>query len=376
MLWSRPKSSTPRRFASSKRLMSPTLSSQSSSRSDRFLLCLYLIAILLITFSTYFSSFIISSFQPSTCSNPIPQSVAVCITGTTRSFHYPLVYNNIRHTVINALRRFYHTDVFFVISVDDERKNNQTLIQSPREQTLKIMSTFSPAKIVEYGVTDYLNDERVVLRKKAIPWLTAPQHCQNAAHHSIHFSHTLYRTRHCLDVIAEHERLTNSRYSWIYRIRPDVMYLHNVSMPFELRKDTMYITPWYANRSGSFDQFWAQKNNHPPGHPTCGDPNMSDHVFIASRSIAERAFRAYDSRDLCDTYQLSDPNIAAQIRLWLCTHRIPYEILPWMFSIARDNGMCKFLDFMPHPYISNERAVKRCKIWSEIFLRVLNAAQK
>lgn len=283
-----------------------------------------------------------------------------------------MVHQNIRQRVVQPLKQFYQTDVFFIVSYDDERKNNQTVLKAPPDETDHLIQSFQPVRVLHYSLSDHLSDHRVVQsNRRNIPYVVPPSQCFNTIHPRVHFSHTLLRSRQCLNVIAEHERYHQLRYDWIYRIRPDVMYFHNVSLPFELRRDVMYITNWFANRSSSFDDLWKSEF---PQRSVCGSPNISDHAFVAHRDIAERSFRAYDVRDNCRIYNLSDPTIASQIRTWMCYNDITYHVLPWMFTIVRDIGMCKFLDLMKHRYIAHRNVIHRCEQWYDTFMNTFNTS--
>lgn len=289
------------------------------------------------------------------------ERVAVCICGTSRTFHYKPVHESIRKNVVDPLRSAYDTDVFFIMRMDDDPAPGRHKAQARRNATLAAMRSFHPRKVVEFqGVTGFPASRILRKTSRAAVQVLAPESCKFNPNRKAHFSHTLLRTKHCLDVIARHETesaAAAARYDWVYRTRPDIAFLKPITLPSALRTDHLYVVQSWPSYTAAFARWWGKGNRR-----SVGNGRIGDQVFAASREVAGVAFRSFDIVDNCMFYTAPVRNIETGLRMWLVTKEIPYKALPWVWAIVREKSgpECDTIRFLDHPHMAWNQALLCC----------------
>lgn len=121
----------------------------------------------------------------------------------------------------------------------------------------------------------------------------------------------------------------------MYKTRPDIAFGAPVSMPHQLRRDTLYV------------------NMHLPGTSTHAHPwlrrayavnasvlnaPVGDHVLVAARDVAEIAFTAERAFHGCGLYTMPKGTVNSEVGLtyWLVRNRVRYRAMPWFWMLVRD----------------------------------------
>lgn len=278
--------------------------------------------------------------------------MAVCIVGTVRTFHYKSVHTNILNNIIKPLRSKHETDIFFIISMNDDVGSIANSVKAEEKLTRKAILKFNPTKIIEYDSLDLHNDDQLFNRSRYIAKLgltpvmmQSPHWCKNDPIKTLDFSHTLLRTKQCLHVVKEYETEKSISYQWLYRTRPDLAISKTITTPDMMDENTLYTTtsPW----NEPFEKWWPSwKQTNEIGNGPIGDQ-----LFASSRAVAEIAFRAFDIIDDCEVYEMPSANVESSLRLWLVKHSITYKLTSWIFMIVRGDAqpICQAIEVYDIP---------------------------
>lgn len=309
--------------------------------------------------------------------------IAICMAGAARTFHYQGVHENILKRVITPLQRHgYQLDLFFLFRMNDDPPPSIVKAKPNKEMVYKAMKLFNITQTIEYtgfeNVRNNFEPHRFTDRSEArFASYRPPKWCKKQKELVLHFSHTLYRTQHCLDIIAEYEREHKFRYHWIYRLRPDVVFMGSeIPAPRLLSDDVLYTSAWSAmfvsqarlqlRQSGTDDTALFIHNNDTDNEvQQCG---IGDQFFLASREVAEVAFNAFDIRDDCSAYASPAVNSEASLLLYLVKNGVRYAPLPVVWDIIRDfpDPFCNRMEYVTVPNTTIEGRKKRChEFWSE-----------
>lgn len=293
--------------------------------------------------------------------------IAVCLAGETRTFYYPGVHKSILKRAIKPLQNErYKVDVFFVI-----RASNDTQSAYRKQLVEKAIQLFNATKVVEYtGFENMRNNfepKRSFERERV--FYRPPTWCKGKEQFVIDFSHALYRTQHCLDVISEHEQEHKFYYDWIYRLRPDIALMgDDVPTPRTLSDNVLHTSAW----SALFDRYvrGQLEENH------MNDPavfvwsnnqaeqwGVGDQFFAASRKVAQVAFNAFDISNDCSVYEPNTRNSEASLLLYLAKTVVPYAPMSVLWEIIRDvpDPSCNSMRFIPIPNTTLEGRTQRCR---------------
>lgn len=306
------------------------------------------------------------------------ERVAVCICGTARTFHYQAMHNHILETFIQPLKRNYDTDVFFIVRFEDDSGSNSNPVATNESATHAAIAKFNPARVITYSGLEGLDNyeyiaNRFVEKQPGVPCqIRAPASCGFNSSHTKHesgskvllerldFSHTLYRTKQCMQTIINHENRNNIKYDWVYRLRPDVALVQaETLMPSDLSRDILYLTtsPWDKTFEAWYPTYARDD--------FLGYGNVGDQLFVASRRVAAIAFSAFDVVDDCDAYHMPHGNMEAYFRYYLMKHRVPYHLPKWTWIIVRGDRQptCRALMSIEVPGTTWEEREKACIDW-------------
>lgn len=288
------------------------------------------------------------------------ERVAVCISGAARTLPYEGVYQNILETAIQPIRSKYNADVFFLTRLEDEAAPLIPKVETNVSSLRSVMQLFNPVKVITYNDIHPFNTSRYIGRHgNAHSSIIPPWNCSDTSSRHVHFSHSLFRTKHCLQIIKEHEQSHNFKYNWIYRIRPDVVMYDNLTTPDQLRKDTFYTSPWSITFSAEFEKYWKSSRGDTA---SAGNGALGDQFFVGHRDLIEVAFNAFDIVNQCEPFQLPVRNSESILRFWLVTHSIKYQVLPVLWDIIRDfpDNFCFFMEYVTVDGTTFEERKQRC----------------
>lgn len=328
---------------------------------------------------------VLASRSPQT--NP-KERVAVCFAGNMRTFYYDFVHDTLLNDTIAPLQTHYETDVFFYIRLDDAPPLHKPA-QANGPLSLRAILKFHPVNVtvVSNGTLDpataaYLSaesggarlplhhvvthDELSTMSSRVrfdsvrnMDVLEAPSECNTNTR--IRFPHTLMRSKQCLQMIADHERAQGFTYDWIYRLRPDTVFLDPVPLPHTLRRDVAYTNQ--ANPGASKHSAFMWKKTRAISR--AAGSSINDQLMFSSRRIADDFMRAYDGVDDCESYHpiLSMWPPENTLRLWMMKRRIKYAALPfaWATILEYSGPTCEKLIYQNvHPGDDWKHALKLC----------------
>lgn len=294
------------------------------------------------------------------------ERVAICIAGSARTFHYRGVHENIYRNAVYPLLQNYNTNVFFIINVDNNDPGPM------KRGTRHAISRFRPTQVIEIqNINSFPSyDGRFIPNSRSAKpsSLLAPKWCNHSGSMKISFSHTLYRTSQCMDIIEKYEVRRGIKFSWIYKLRPDVVFLDPLSTPHQLKEDIFYTAPWSGRFSSPFSRWWMEYKNS----SSAGNGSIGDQFLIASRKVAEKAFRAFDIIDDCDMYRCPLPNSESQLRMWLVKNKIAYQQLPELWDIVRQNVYdCSWMQYIEMPNLDLRNRIRKCEIFRKSHADIL-----
>lgn len=251
--------------------------------------------------------------------------IAVCITGQLRSFSQLSLRQSIKRHLLAPLR---DTDalvhVFFHVGHSSPHGARLLRVRHASKLAELALQEFQPVRISYFSEAALPGPGRKV--------------CSNTTRTmSKTYPPALLRAEQCLDLIAHHEKKNAKAYDWIYKTRPDVAFGSNISVPSSLRNDTLYMNqhnPGTSVHAHTWlrERFGAQSSLiHEP---------VGDHIFAASREVANVAFRAKNAFRECELYTLPHGTLNSEVGLtyWLSRTQVRYKPLPWFWMLVREDG--------------------------------------
>lgn len=337
--------------------------------------------------------FEMSSLSSSTIMIP-KERVAVCFAGNMRTFYYDFVHETLLNLTIAPLREKYSTDVFFFVRLDDAPPLHKPA-QANGPLSLKASLKFNPVNVtivsngtLDEATSEYLSSsegvrgpfhhivsmdelqsmsKRVAFDKeRKMDVLDAPSECETQRR--IRFPHTLMRSKQCLQMITEYEQRHGFTYDWVYRLRPDTIFLERVPMPFELSRTVAYTNQANPGASKRSAVMWTKTR----GVSRSAGSAVNDQVMFSSRPIAETLLRAYEGVEDCESYH---PTIAMwppenTLRLWLMKRNIDYFAMPfaWTTVLEYTGPTCEKLVYQNVPNGSDwKQALRLCYEFGQEF---------
>lgn len=299
--------------------------------------------------------------------------IAVCLAGETRTLYYPAVHKSILNRAIKPLQRDdYDVDVFFLVRATD---TSQPAYK--KELVEAAINLFNATKVVKYtgfeNIRNNFEPNRSFERERV--FYRPPNWCKGKEKYVIDFSHALYRTQHCLDVISEYEQQYKFYYHWIYRLRPDIALMgDDIPTPRTLSDDVLHMSAWTAYYDGYVRN--QLRKNHTndtavfvPNNNTEERWGAGDQFFAASRKVAQVAFNAFDISNDCDLYEFNTRNSEGSLLLYLVKNGVPYAPMSVLWDIIRDYpepGLCNRTEHITIPNTTFEGRMQRCRsFWEE-----------
>lgn len=315
------------------------------------------------------------------------ERVAICFAGNMRTFYYSFVHDMLLERAINPLRKSYRTDVFFYVRIDDAPPIHKPA-QDNGPLSLAAALKFSPVNLtlVSNGTLDEATEEYLSTLKangvafthvivpdemreitnrvqfdadKNMDVVDPPARCATA--NRIRFPHTLLRAKQCLDIISQYEVSHDFQYDWLYKLRPDTVFLDRIPFPSELNTSIVYTNQANPGASKHSAFMWHDTRNV---SKAAGGP-LNDQIMIASRSLAPLAFRAIEAIEDCESYHpiLSMRPPENTLRLWLMKREVAYLAIPfaWATVYEYSGPTCDKLiyQFVP-PSQDWKRALRDC----------------
>lgn len=292
--------------------------------------------------------------------------VAFCVCGTARTFHYGGVHKNIMNKMVKPIRATHKIDIFFIVRMDDDAAPTRPIAKTEENKTYEAMHLFDPVSITTYTDMTGLDQTRYREKVDMVPvHMISPKSCGFEPPKILDLSHTMFRTRQCLDIVSAHEQKQGFRYAWMYRVRTDTVIIGKglLITPPQMKRDVMYVSLTQFD-SYKFEVWWKIKHDV----EFAGNDSIGDQFFAGSRQVAEVAFKSFNIMDDCEAYEMPQPNIESSLRMWYVKHNITYYPMPWMWVIIRDSlgPLCHWLDRLEVPNTSEESRKEECEsFWKE-----------
>lgn len=308
-----------------------------------------------------YSSFSSMNVAPISKELPVNDThVAFCICGTARTFQYDGVHENIMKRMIDPIRVTHITDVFFIVRVDDDAAAGRPIAPTEKDKFDEAVRSFNPVSITTYTDVTGLNKTRYFEKTLKSPvQMTSPEFCGFKKLKKLDFSHTLFRTKQCLQIVSEYERKQGFRYGWMYRVRTDVILIGKEPFitPPMMSHDALYVslTPFLYS---VFERWWKTR----PSTDVVINGSIGDQIFAGSRLVAEVAFNANDMLDECESYELPVIGIEPALRMWLVRHNVNCYAMPWLWVIVRAyiGPICSLVGKLPIPDTSRHTREAEC----------------
>lgn len=264
---------------------------------------------------------------------PAPR-IAICIAGHLRTFAHPSVTHSLRRHLVNPLRRVNGSlHFFFHFSTTDSVDRGSPVFQPFRPASF---SSFQPSSDC------------------------VPPACATRTASKIQCPFALTRASECMNQIRQFERKTARPFDWVYRTRPDVLLLSDVSIPSRLRADTVYTNQHHPGTSAHvFSSLRARFPTFP--RPRSVRP-VGDHVVVCARRVADIVFEAPRGFGHCDVFNLSRGTVNSEVVLtyWLARSRIRFDNRPWFWLLLRPDGPdCSRVRFIDARNVPRNRLMTR-----------------
>lgn len=310
--------------------------------------------------------------------------LALCIAGNSRTFHYPMVHNRILQNVVRPLQTVANVDIFFVIKLKDDPRPLHP--RSPRDSssTRVAMNKFRPVSIRELGPDDDIlhdvhparykpvykteldtdNNTVHILTKRLLSKPLLP-YCTADPTSRVYVPYALHRTRQCLTQIrsyeAKHRRV---KYKYLYRIRPDVVFLDVIPMPMLLAPGIVMTNAVPAVNIHTLTKLWKKTKNKTP-------PDTGDHFLAALTGDANLAFSAVNGMHDCEFFKLPVfRNPEAMLLFWLLSKNLT-PITPmaaWVLVRERSGPECKRLAMVRVTNnVEKDAMVRKCEQFKRDF---------
>lgn len=256
--------------------------------------------------------------------------------------------------VVHPLRTIAQVDVFFVIKLDDDPRPFYP--ESPRntEATRLAMQKFNPVLVRELGPEDDMvhtldagryqpvyisrpggdnksrntgtssgslkqddvdDDNGVNDRILSQRLISKPLDGNCTADENVRafVPHALHRSRQCLTEIRSYEASHSVNYTYLYRIRPDVVFLDAIPMPTLLTSGTVVTNAVPAISTRSMVEWWKKTRNTIP-------TDTGDHLLAATARDADVAFSAVNAVDDCELFKMPVlKNSEMMLLYWMLT---------------------------------------------------------
>lgn len=256
------------------------------------------------------------------------QRVALCFTGNSRTFYYPIVHENILENVLFTLRKSYPTDVFFNIKIDDDPRPSRPRAESRHDETMRAINKFSPVVVRLLNDTHSFSSKRVDRKQRHIH---RPFNCSARDRWSM-LPHSLFRSQQCISLISDYEQKHGFKYKWVYRTRPDVVLFDPIMPPDNITDDSTVYTNrgpeqfvWY------FARWWKSTFN-----ASTHIPPFTDHILAGFRDPMMIALNAFESVNDCAYYSVrSEKNSEAALGYWILNHGLKIRIAPGAWAVVR-----------------------------------------
>lgn len=243
-----------------------------------------------------------------------------------------MVHERILQNVIFPLRKLATVDVFFVVKLDDDPRPFYPTSPASVASTRLAMSKFNPVSIRELTpnddilrgihrsrykpVYDRRKKSKTVLSKRLLSKPIAAN-CTADPGARAFVPYALHRTRQCLSEIRKYEASHHGvKYKYLYRIRPDVVFLDVIPMPTLLTPGTVLTNAVQSLNTQSVVQWWHRKTN-------ATAPDTGDHFLAAMAEDAEVAFSAVDAVHDCELFKIPIlRNPESVLLYWLLTKNV------------------------------------------------------
>lgn len=252
--------------------------------------------------------------------------VAVCLTGNARTFYYPLVQDKILENVIAPLRESYPTDVFFNIKFDDNPRPSRPRAKTDLNATLEAIEKFSPVVLRSLNKSHDFVSGRADRSQR---YIRRPSNCHSNSFASL--PHSLFRSQQCLPLIEEYEKKNGFRYTWIYRMRPDVVFLDPIIRPDDIENGTLYANRGPDMYVWNFIRWWKATYNR-----TARIPPFTDHLLAGMRDDMTIGLNSFEAINNCTYYSVyGERNSEAALGFWTYRHGLRIHVEPWLWTLVR-----------------------------------------
>lgn len=298
-------------------------------------LVLSLTILISIVYFTYIRTFghIFTTTTGNTIANEstkLEKRIALCITGSARTFYYPPLHERMLQNLVQPLRKDYAVDVIFNIKTEKETKYlipgyHQPGYRVSNRRLRETMRKFSPVIIHETRKNEEFKpkwpvhvDDSGVLR------MDRPSYCTNSTYKKVgQFSSdcvvpfSLHRYSQCREQIVKREKEIGVWYDYVYCTRPDMIFFDHLIMPKDIKNGTIY-----TNNAA------LHKNEI---------RSTSDQILIGTRNDADIALQSIHAVDDCNYYidVVKGLNPESQLGLWLLKHNLKVKTMPWFTAIVR-----------------------------------------
>lgn len=246
-----------------------------------------------------------------------------------------MVHERILENVLSPLRKVATVDVFFVVKLDDDPRPLFPGSPASVSSTRSAMAKFNPVSIREltpyddilrvmdrsrfkpvYDTGNKANGRSTVLTKRLLSKPTAAN-CTADSGARAFVPYALHRTRQCLSEIRKYEAAHHdAKYKYLYRIRPDVVFLDVIPMPTLLTSGRVITNAIQSLNTQTMVQWRYKKTN-------ATAPDTGDHFLAAMTDDAEIAFSAVDAVHDCELFKLPIlRNPESVLLYWLLTKKL------------------------------------------------------
>lgn len=314
-----------------------------------------------------------------------PARLALCIAGNARTFHYQMVHSRILENVVHPLRDVATVDVFFLIKLNDNPRPLHPT--SPRRSwsTRAAIAKFHPVFIRQLGPDDDIlheihpsryhpvyktkldanNNTVHVLTERLLSKPKTPN-CTADRGSRAYVPHSLHRTRQCLSEIRSYEaKHRKVRYKYLYRIRPDVVFLDVIPMPTLLAPGVVITNAVPSVNIHTLTKWWQKTKKMTP-------PDTGDHFLAALTQDADVAFSAVNGMHDCEFFKLPVlRNPEAMTLFWLLSNKLT-PITPmatWVLVRERTGPECKRVHMLrvTNP-VEKQSMVRKCEQFRKDFV--------
>lgn len=256
------------------------------------------------------------------------QRVALCFTGNSRTFYYPIVHENILENVLFPLRKSNPTDVFFNIKIDDDPRPSRPRAETHHHETMQAVNKFSPVVVRLLNGTHSFSSRRVDRTQRHIH---RPSNC-SANFRWSRLPHSLFRSQQCISLISDYEQKHGFKYKWIYRTRPDLVLFDPIMPPENITDDgTVYTNRGPEQYIWHFARWWKSTFN-----ASTHIPPFTDHILAGFRDHMMVALNAFESVNECNYYSMKcEKNSEAALGYWILNHDLKIRIAPGTWAVVR-----------------------------------------